>query len=100
VRKEHGNVWATGVINAARKVMMSGSGPNKNLNLIFFYSSALNLIWAKVGLPKFEKKNQIKYGYVGFELRNDFPYWKFSIFKIKFELKYRRLLYVLNSIGI
>jgi hypothetical protein len=49
-------VWAIGVINAARKVLMSGSGPNKNSNLIFFYSSALNLIWAKVGLPKFEKK--------------------------------------------
>jgi hypothetical protein len=44
------------------------------------------LIQSKDELAQF-KKFQIKYGFEGFELRNNFPYWNFSKFGLKFEFK-------------
>jgi hypothetical protein len=44
------------------------------------------LIESKEELVEF-KKFQIKYGFKGFELRNNFPYWNFSKFEIEFEFK-------------
>jgi hypothetical protein len=34
---------------------------------------------------------QIKYGFVGNEIRNNVPYWNFSKIGIEFELKSRKL---------
>jgi hypothetical protein len=39
-------------------------------------------------LPKLEIF-EIKYGAEGFKLTNNSPYWNFSIFEVKFELKFR-----------
>jgi hypothetical protein len=38
------------------------------------------------------EKFQIKYGFVGNEIRNNFPYWNFSKFRIEFELKIKEAL--------
>jgi hypothetical protein len=35
------------------------------------------------------KNFQIKYGYEGIKIRNNFAYWNFSKFGIEFELKFR-----------
>jgi hypothetical protein len=34
-------------------------------------------------------KFEVIYGCEGFELRNNFPYWNISIFRMDFELKFR-----------
>jgi hypothetical protein len=49
------------------------------------------LFCSKGGLLKL-KKNQIKYGYEGFEIRNNFPYWNISILRIEFDLMFGGLL--------
>jgi hypothetical protein len=36
------------------------------------------------------KKFQIKCGFEGFEIRNNFPYWNFSKFGVGFELENQR----------
>jgi hypothetical protein len=38
------------------------------------------------------EKIQIKYGFEAFEIRNNFPYWDFSCFRIEFELKIKEAL--------
>jgi hypothetical protein len=38
------------------------------------------------------EKIQIKYGFVGNEIRNNFPYWNFSKYRIEFELKIKEAL--------
>jgi hypothetical protein len=59
-------------------------------------SKGSDLIRLKDGL--FELKNfKIKYGCEGIEIRNNFPYWKFSKFGIEFELKFREGSRCLNS---
>jgi hypothetical protein len=58
----------------------------------------MKLFCLKVGLPKLEKI-EIKYGFAGFEIKNNIVYWNFSRFEIEFELKTWDF-YVLNSIEI
>jgi hypothetical protein len=41
------------------------------------------------GLPKF-KTFQIKYGFEGFEITNNFPYWNLSKFGVGCELENQR----------
>jgi hypothetical protein len=48
-----------------------------------------NLIQAKTNLSKLQNFG-IKYGFEGFEIRNNFPYRNFSIFKTEFELQFRK----------
>jgi hypothetical protein len=45
----------------------------------------------KGGLSKL-KKFQIKYGFVGNQIRNNFPYWNFSKYRIEFKLKNMKAL--------
>jgi hypothetical protein len=55
-----------------------------------FFSNWFELIRSK-GDPLLLEHFQIKYGSVGIELRNKFPHWVFSKFRIEFELKFREL---------
>jgi hypothetical protein len=55
------------------------------------------LIQSKYGLPEL-KKFQIKYSFEVFEIRNNFPYRNFLIFKMDFELKFMEDSRVSNSI--
>jgi hypothetical protein len=59
-------------------------------------SNDIDLIQSKDELVEF-KKNQIKYGFEGFELRNNFTYWNFSKFRIEFEFKIQGSSRVWNS---
>jgi hypothetical protein len=43
------------------------------------------------------KKIQIKSGCEGFEVRNNFPCWNFSRFRIEFELKFKETSRVSKS---
>jgi hypothetical protein len=54
-------------------------------------SNCLKLERLKWCLPHLEKF-QIKYGHEGFEVRNNFPYWNVSKFRIEFELKIKEAL--------
>jgi hypothetical protein len=51
----------------------------------------VELIWSKDILPMLEKI-QVKYVIVENEIRNNFPYWNFSKFRIEFELNVKRLV--------
>jgi hypothetical protein len=44
------------------------------------------------------QKFQVKYGWKGLEIRNNFPYRNFSRFEMKFEPKIKELLWVENSL--
>jgi hypothetical protein len=46
------------------------------------------LPWFKIHLPELESF-QVKYGFEGFEVRNNFPYRNFLRFEVEFELKCR-----------
>jgi hypothetical protein len=59
------------------------------LNQIF--SNGLELILSKDGLLVLENF-QIKHGCAGNQIRNNFPYWNFSKFRIEFELKMKEAL--------
>jgi hypothetical protein len=52
----------------------------------------LELIWSKEALSILQK-NQIKYGMEGIEIRNNFPYVSFSIFRMEFESKIRETIW-------
>jgi hypothetical protein len=60
-------------------------------DLFSIISNGIDLIRSTEVLPHF-KKNQIKYGFEAFEIRNNFPYWDFSSFGIEFELKNKEAL--------
>jgi hypothetical protein len=53
------------------------------LNEFTLFQINSNLFWSKHDLPKLEKI-EIKYGFEGFEERNDFPYRNF-LFMLDFE---------------
>jgi hypothetical protein len=44
--------------------------------------------WSKNDFPDL-KKFEMKYGHEGFEERNNFLYWNFFMFEMKFELKFQ-----------
>jgi hypothetical protein len=64
-----------------------------NLSFKTKVQTDLSLIRPKRYPPKL-KKFQIKYGSSRFEIRNNFPFWHFSIFEIEFELIFRELLWI------
>jgi hypothetical protein len=64
-------------------------GPKRNsirFDLFKKISNGFELIRFKYGLNVLERF-QIKYGIVGDEIRNNFPYWNFSEFGLEFESK-------------
>jgi hypothetical protein len=66
-----------------------GPDPTRNLFYCFyFFSKEANLNCFNSCLLELENF-QIKYGFEGFEVRNNFPYWNFSRFKTNFELKFK-----------
>jgi hypothetical protein len=84
---------------------MNGPGPKGNLKFEFLQICPE---FDLVQTMSFQtKKIQIKYGSVGFELRNKFPYGKFSRFAKQFELKFQgtsmcwiRLEFDLKQLGV
>jgi hypothetical protein len=64
--------------------LTSGSGPD--LNQFKQFQTHSNLIRSKQDLPGL-KKIEIKYGFEGFDVRNNFPYRNFLKSKMYFELK-------------
>jgi hypothetical protein len=66
-------------------------GGTRRFKYFLFFKYYSNLIRSKSCIPKLNKF-EIIYGDVGFELRNNFPYWNFPRFKIKIKLKFRGLL--------
>jgi hypothetical protein len=48
-----------------------------------------NMIWSKKDLPEL-KKFEIKYGFEGFEERNNFLYRNIFRFEVDFEWKFRK----------
>jgi hypothetical protein len=67
--------------------LTGGPGLCYSVDFLFF-SNGFKFELIKYGLL-FLKKNQIKYGHVGIEIRNKFPNWSFSKFRTEFELKFR-----------
>jgi hypothetical protein len=64
------------------------SGPNPkeiyNFKILIPFKICTKFELAK-SMPSQTKKNQIKYGSIGNQIRNNFTYWNFSIFKMDFE---------------
>jgi hypothetical protein len=58
---------------------------NSNISYLLKKIKRLELILSKEVPPV--GKFQIKYGFKEFEIRNNFPYWKVSKFRIESELK-------------
>jgi hypothetical protein len=76
-----GGAWAAAAVGSAHK--------NSNVfDLFKGIPEGSDLIRLKDGLSEL-KNFQIKYGYEGIKIRNNFPYWNFSKFGIEFELKFR-----------
>jgi hypothetical protein len=75
------------------------AGPKEIVNFSFdsniFKMTRIDSI--KSGFPDLENF-QIKYGFEDFKIRNNFPYWNISKFKIEFELKIRKCSRVCNPI--
>jgi hypothetical protein len=69
----------------------AGSGPREQCRLRFKtnFKTEHDLIRSKVVFIMI-KKFQINYGCEGIKIRNNFPYWNFSKFGIKFKLKIRK----------
>jgi hypothetical protein len=61
----------------------SAQGKFENLNS---FENCTELELAKI-MPSQTQKIQIKYGPAGFEIRNNYPYWHFSILEKEFKLK-------------
>jgi hypothetical protein len=71
--------------------------PAKTKTKIQKYLNWIELNWSKNGFPQL-KQFQIKYGVEGFEPRNYVYYWNFSKFAMYFELQFREVKMILNSI--
>jgi hypothetical protein len=60
----------------------------KSFSDFILFKTYSNLIQSKTCLPNLQNF-KLKYGAVGFEIWNDFPYSNFFIFGVEFELKFR-----------
>jgi hypothetical protein len=73
------------------------SGPGPDLNQFKQFQTHSNLIRFKQDLPGLKKKIKIKYGFEGFDIRNNFTYRNFLKSKMYFELKIMESSRVWNS---